>query len=139
MGGENFGVAEFMFSQPHRGIEKSSVIMGRSVHNQRIERLWRDIFQGCTGLYYQLFMHLENVGLLDPCNELHLFALHFVYLDRIQRSLDGFHTAYIQHLLSSCKNFTPAQLFFAGVTIMAMEENQIFADQVYQVGAVYIL
>ena len=30
--------------------------------------------------------------------------------------------------LSSCKNFTPTQLFFAGVTIMAMEENQKFAD-----------
>ena len=130
MGGENFGVAEFMWSQPQRGA--SSVIMGRSVHNQRIERLWRDVFQGCTVLYYQLFMHLENTGLLDPNNEVHMVALHYVYIPRLQRSLDQFCAAYINHPLSSCHNFSPAQLFYTGLST-TVESDHNAADLLFQV------
>ena len=86
-GRENIKVAQYMWSQP----SWDSLWDRRSVHNQRIEHLWRDVFQGCTGLNYQLFHHLEGTGPLDPCNEIHLFATHYVYLPRIWRSLDHFH------------------------------------------------
>ena len=130
MGGENVGVAQFMWSQPNRG--QSTVIMGRSVHNQRIERLWRDVFSGCLVLYYKLFTYLEDIGKLDPSNEFHLCALHHVYLPRLQRSLDHFRTAYISHPLSSCHNFTPAQLFYTGVCA-TLEANRNAADLLFQV------
>ena len=31
-------------------------------HNQRIERLWIDIFLGCVSFLYSLFYSLEDIG-----------------------------------------------------------------------------
>lgn len=43
-GGENTLVCLFMMSHPLRGPDTEPFITGRSVHNQRIERFWRDLF-----------------------------------------------------------------------------------------------
>ncbi|XP_015760808.1 PREDICTED: uncharacterized protein LOC107339964 [Acropora digitifera] len=76
IGGENVGVSLFMLQHPERGPNRGSMICGPSVHNQRIEGLWRDVFSGVLYIYYQLFYHLEDNGVLEPTDRRDLFCLH---------------------------------------------------------------
>ena len=112
-GKENMKIAEHMLE--NRGVNRASVITGSSVHNQRIERLWKDMFQSVIITYYRLFYYLEQQYLLDPLNELHLFSLHYVYMPRINRALHKFRDAWNHHSLRTEHNSTPYQLFTSGV------------------------
>lgn len=80
-GRENVGVSECMLFV--RGPGRGSCITGRSVHNQRIERFWRDLFAGCTSVYYYLFHTLEDLEVLDHTNMFDLFSLHYIFTPRI--------------------------------------------------------
>ena len=112
-GRENIRVALHMIQ--HRGIDRRSIIAGCSVHNQRIERLWRDMHRCVTSVYYRLFYFVEHQNMLDPIDELHLYALHHVYLARINRSLQLFMEGWNSHPIHTEGGQSPEQLFASGL------------------------
>ena len=61
-GMENVDIVDYIISK--RGVNRGSAIVGKSTHNQRIERLWRDVFEGVLGLYYRLFYFMEDKDFL---------------------------------------------------------------------------
>ena len=59
-GGENVLVWERM--NELRGFDRGSYLAGSSVHNQRIERLWRDVWNYVCCEFYYAFQSLEEQG-----------------------------------------------------------------------------
>ena len=111
-GRENMHVARHMLR--HRGEERRSVLVGSSVHNQRIERLWRDMHGCVTAMFYRLFYHLEQNDILDPINTVQIFVLHYIYIPRINQALKQFIEAWNNHNIRTEHGQTPNQLFTAG-------------------------
>lgn len=109
LGGENVDVWDYMIS--HYGGDESCIITGSSVHNERIERMWRDVSRSVITPFKEIFAYLEDQEILDVNNEVDLFCLHEVFTHRINASIDEFQSSWNSHPLTSENNQTPLQLF----------------------------
>lgn len=121
-GTENIDVARWMLTR--YGPAVNPVITGLSVHNQRIERLWRDVGDTFVLYYKRLFHFMEDQFLLDPLDEVHLYALHFIYLPRINRSINEFTLEWNNHPMRTENCTTPFQIWIAGFYQHAYSSQQ---------------
>ena len=71
------------------------------------------MFEGVLGLYCQLFYFMEDKGILDPFNDLHIAALHHVFLPKINEKLELWRNAWSRHRVTTMKS-SPLRVWVAG-------------------------
>ena len=65
-----------------------SFMYGSSTSNQRIERWWRHLTENSTSYWKELFKYLQDTGVFDNTNLIHIEALRFCFTRLIQRDFD---------------------------------------------------
>ena len=129
---ENVGIVYFILAA-HK---TSSFLTGTSVHNQRIERLWQEVFESFIQPFYNHFMHflliqscyvlhftfylfcihrkLEQEGLLDQSNDFDMMCLHLCVGQFLSAVVGDFLELWNRHLVQTDGNRIPLQVFYVG-------------------------
>ncbi|KAK6993145.1 hypothetical protein R3P38DRAFT_2800892 [Favolaschia claudopus] len=95
----------------HWGILHRAYLRGRSRHNVRIERLWRDVRKDALETFRQIFDYLEKNDLLDMENPVHSACLFLVFKRRIQAALDRARDAWNHHRMRTQHDKTPIAIY----------------------------
>ncbi|KAK0474593.1 hypothetical protein IW261DRAFT_1341498 [Armillaria novae-zelandiae] len=84
----------------YRGIIRNSYIWGRSVHNTRVERMWRDTTIAFSNKWKGFFYDLECSHSLNPLLNRHIWLLHFLFLGKIDGDCQKWANHWNNHKLS---------------------------------------
>jgi hypothetical protein len=96
------------------GYYSYSLSLARSVHNSRIERIWYDVTEGFGGKWKDFFIDLEANEGLDVNNPAHIWLLHHLFLDNINRDALAWAETWNNHKLQirGEPQQTPQEMFF---------------------------
>lgn len=92
------------------------MLRGPSVHHQRIERLWRDVYTKVLDKYYKLSNHIEENHIFDVSDEIDLICLRHTFAAHIDMDLITWRNAHNDHGIRTQKYKTPCQLWIAAST-----------------------
>lgn len=119
LGVENVQMAQYMAMKRADVVRPNPVLRGKSCHNQRIERLWVDVWKNVTNMYKDMFLLMEMNGDLNILDARCLWAFKFVFLPRLNASLAAFQQQWNHHGLSTEHGKSPSNLFVTGVLRVA--------------------
>ncbi|OWF55168.1 hypothetical protein KP79_PYT14540 [Mizuhopecten yessoensis] len=85
------------------------------------------VYSGVLSFYYQLFYHMEDEQVLDPLNELHIAALHFTFLPKINAKLQIWQNAWSLHRMRTAKS-SPQTLWMSGQLQTPVGINEISTE-----------
>ncbi|KZS96525.1 hypothetical protein SISNIDRAFT_463993 [Sistotremastrum niveocremeum HHB9708] len=108
-GTENLEVRRLMIAR--WGEQHLAFLRGRSVHNVRIERLWRDVREHTLDTFRALFTEMEESRVLDMDNIVHRLALRLAYEHRIRQALEDTKNAYNHHRIRTGGYQSPLRMF----------------------------
>ncbi|KAJ3712880.1 hypothetical protein C8R42DRAFT_594176 [Lentinula raphanica] len=98
--------------------QQFKLVINRSVHNVRIERLWRDVTQAFGIKWYNLFHDLELNGGLCPDDDCHIWLLHHLFLQHINDDALIWAKSWNSHTMQlhgAGRDRSPQDMFFFGV------------------------
>jgi hypothetical protein len=121
-GGENLHVWGMLLLLQARGYS-TQALTGRSVHNQRIERLWVDV-KKVTRSIKDMLKTWEEAGELDIDNLEHRIALHHVIIPFLQDRLNDFLGNWNEHRMSTMRQ-TPNAAFAASIAARASKQQPV--------------
>lgn len=125
-GGEDMLVCRFMIT--YRGTGRGSHLAGSSVHNQRIEHLWHDVYRCVCSTYHEMFYNMEAIGMLNVDSEMDLYVLHCVFLPLLNASLDNFAKAWNLHPIRTENNWSPKKMWLNSIIQANDEPDTVSSD-----------
>ncbi|XP_039620825.1 uncharacterized protein LOC120536499 isoform X2 [Polypterus senegalus] len=101
----------------------------KSVRNQRIERLWKDVLSQVIEPFYKEFYEMEDLLILNADNNVHIACLHLVYRNEINTRLELFRNGWNMRRIRTEGNQTPEQIWSDGLLITNSAPPDVTIEQ----------
>jgi hypothetical protein len=114
---------------------EQGMLVGRSVHNQRIERLWKDMKVDAVDEFIRVFEKFKSAG-VNFLDDIDCFCMHLLFVPLINHELARFAARWNRHKVSTMRYKSPLQVIMqADYEVSAAH---ITMEQVDQIAALHV-